>query len=105
MTVMRRDHPAIAAEARLAQLVLGILTELFEGLAVESSSRSEGMAFVTLLFPPKRGSRMLSKSLTSSNELSARNAPIQIASQHLENKMKNYYADDEMMRTVNSKEI
>jgi hypothetical protein len=48
---------------------------------------------------------MLSKSLTSSNELSARNAPIQIASQHLEKKMKNDYDDDEMMRIVNSNEI
>jgi len=74
MRVIRRDHPAIAAAAKLPQLVFTSFAVDFE----DSSSSEVGLALAALL-RAKSGSKRLKRLLISSKELSARNAPMQIA--------------------------
>src|SRR5271167_3620327 len=86
MTVSRRAHPAIAAEAKLALLLFGILTVVFIGLAVgfcdTSLSLSGAALFAPRLLTPNRGSKSARILQMSSSEISATNAPKHNAWQH-----------------------
>lgn len=79
ITVKSNAQPVIAADAKLAQLFLGILTLVFEGLCDGFKETSLSLSGAVLLAPfpltPKSGSNNPRMLHISSSELSARNAP------------------------------